>query len=80
MHPAYGIVKLSVTGTNQGFFKYYDFQGPVKPSTKMAFTALTKHETGNTPFDFKIIKSANARVSGIEVQIPFSAPVLFKKL
>ncbi|GAA3939458.1 serine hydrolase [Hymenobacter algoricola] len=78
-HPAYGTITISKAPKNQLAFAYYDFKGPVKHNAGLSFTALTTHFTGNDTFDFRILEGPAQEVTGIEVQFPYSQPLVFTK-
>ncbi|GAB3297014.1 serine hydrolase [Hymenobacter tenuis] len=78
-HPAYGTISITRENKNQLRFAYYDFKGTVKQTSDTGFTAFTEHFTGTDQFEFQVLTDAAAKVSGLEIKLPYSAPLTFTK-
>lgn len=78
-HPAYGTIQLQLKEENLLTYEYYDFRGSVEYTPEKGFVAHTSHFTGKDVFPFRLITSENDQVEAIEVNIPYSKPLLFNK-
>lgn len=76
-HPAYGMIQIEKSNSNQFLFEYYDFKGTIEHIGNSIFIAHTNHFTGNDKFKFEIIETDDEK--GLRVYFPYSKPLEFKK-
>ena len=78
-HPGYGTIEIDKIEENKFSFKYYAFKGTIKHNEGLKFSAYVNFLQGPDKFNFRILKDKNDRISGIELELPYSAPLVFRK-
>lgn len=78
-HPVYGTIKIDNIQQNMFSFKYYDFKGTIKHNEGLDFSAHVTYFQGTDTFNFRVLKNKDKSIKGIEVNFPYSEPLIFEK-